>query len=865
MSCHVSSWISMRKVIFIMIISLCSHTIEASDLRSDDFNSTTSESNPDWRFYDPYDTDGIRGNEPGESTLTFDGTNALINIPKGLSHDLWKTENSNKAPRLLQATSDTDFQFEIKFESKPKVTHQLQGIIIQETDNVFLRFDIFYNISGAHLFVAYIDGLTDTVTTYKSIALPNSPNYRQVIRSGNNWTFRYSDDGETWTDAVSFTKNLIVSEVGFFAGTTGGASPQFLSSADYFMDLDKPIDDNDTRIFSRSVNVSPPVINTWYGYATSPSGQPGISQKWANILGNVSTDINLSTLVYKINDGSEQSLSFGPDRRRLPGEGDFNIEIDHTSLNVGFNQIEIKAKDSNDQISTKTVTINYDPTNYWPIPYTADWGTLTTIQDIESISHIVDGLWTLTNDGIRTAQTGYDRTIAIGDETWPTHNYEVTVPFTLHSDFSGIGFAVGWQGHEGSYSPRKGWPIQALAWIRKNNKTSFNIVTYGGLIDWEVNRESQEITPLVIGEKYVLKSYSKLLNNGVSQFKVKFWKQNEGEPINWNMHADVPTRDGSVLLVAHKADVTFGNVSIKQASSSADTAAPVISNIQVAVNNSTATITWKTNESSNSVVNYGLNSNYGLNVNNLDEIRDHSITLTGLNSNTTYHYQIKSADNSNNTVSSEDRVFTTTDNSTNSTSGMVSDNFNGELDSNIWSFYDPKSDSVLSTTGTQTVISVPAGSNHDLWKNKLFAPRIRQAANNTDFEVEVKFDSTLSAKYQGNGITVEQDLSNLLRFDFYSDGSVIRIFSASFVDGIPNRHIQVVIPNSASLYLRIKRKGDLWTTSYSNDGISWTVAGVYNHQLTVTSVALFAGNAGSSPPEHDALIDYFIIDNMPFN
>ncbi|MEE9444578.1 MAG: fibronectin type III domain-containing protein, partial [Cocleimonas sp.] len=725
----------MRKVIFIMIISFCSHTVEASDLRSDDFNSATSESNPDWRFYDPYDTDDISGNEPGESTLTFDGTNALINVPKGLPHDLWKTANSNKAPRLLQATSDTDFQFEIKFESKPKVTHQLQGIIIQENDNVFLRFDIFYNISGAHLFVAYIDVITDTVTTYKSIALPNSPNYRQVIRSGNNWTFRYSDDGEAWTDAVSFTKNLIVTEVGFFAGTTGGLSPEFLSSVDYFENPeDQPIDDSDVRIVPRLVRVSPPVISTWNGYAqpTVQFGQPGISQKWANILGNVFSDINLSTLTYVLNGEAKKRLYFGPNRR-LARKGDFNIEIDYNDLNVGLNTIEIKAKDSRDQVSTKVVTINYTPGNYWPIPYTANWGTLTTIQDVENIAHIVDGLWRLTNDGIRTAQTGYDRTIAIGDETWPTDNYEVTVPFILHSDFSGIGFAVGWQGHEGRYSPGKEWPIQALAWIRKNNKTSFNIVTYGGLIDWEVYRASQEIAPLAVGEKYMLKSYSKPLSNGMSQFNVKFWKQSEGEPIAWNMHADVPTRDGSVLLVAHKADVTFGNVNIKQAgSSSPDTTSPVISDIQVAVTNSTATITWKTNENSDSVVNYGLNNGYGLNVNNSSQKITHSITMTGLSSNTTYHYQVKSADNSNNTVSSEDKVFTTTDNSTNSASGMVSDDFNRELNTNIWSFYDPKGDSVLSTTGTQTVISVPAGSNHDLWKNKLFAPRIRQAANNTD-------------------------------------------------------------------------------------------------------------------------------------
>ncbi len=863
MSCQISGWVSWSKLIFIAITLACSPIVDASDLRSDDFNLATSEPNPTWRFYDPYDI--TSGNDAGESTLTFDGTNALINIPKGLAHDLWKTTNSNKAPRLLQTTSNTDFKFEVKFETVPKVKHQLQGIIVQQSDNIFLRFDIFYNTSGVHLFVAYVNGTTGTVTTHKSIALSSSPNYRQVIRSGNNWSFRYSNDGTTWIDAVNFTQSLTVTEVGFFAGTVG-VNPKFLSSVDYFINLDQPINDNDTWTPPASENVPPPLINTWYRYDQLSSGQLGISQKWINILGNVSTDISLSSLVYTINGGSEKPLKFGADRRRLQDAGDFNIEIDHTSLNVGFNQIEIKAKDSNDQVTTKIVTVNYAPENYWPLPYTANWGSLTNIKDVENIAHVVDGLWRLTPGGIRTVQTGYDRSIAIGDMTWAS-DYEVTVPITLHSGFSGIGFAVGWQGHEGVRSPKIEWPLQALAWIRGPiSRPTLEILTYGGLDGWEVVQtpDPQQSVSISQNVTYMLKSSSEPLANGMSRFNVKLWPQDEVEPVAWNVNADVPTRDGSILLVAYNTDVTFGNIIVNPLSSSPGTTPPVISNIQVAMTNTTATVTWKTDKPSNSVVNYGLNSNYSLKKIDSAQTTTHSLTLTGLNPNTDYHYQIKSADRDNNTASSDDRVLTT-NSSSGSQSGMVSDDFNGNIDSNIWTFYDPVGDSTLSTTGTQAAIFVPAGSNHDLWKNKLFAPRIRQAANNTDFEVEVKFDSSMSAKYQGNGITVEQDLTNLLRFDFYTDGSVTRIFSASFVNGIPSNRIQSVITSGTPLYMRVKRMGDQWTTSYSNDGVSWTAAGVYTHKLTATSVALFGGNAGSNPPSHKALIDYFMIDNLPSN
>ncbi len=613
-------------------------------------------------------------------------------------------------------------------------------------------------------------------------------------------------------------------------------------------------------------NVPAPVINTWYRYGQPSSGQLGLSQKWMNILGNVSTQVSLSSFVYSVNGGTDKTLRVGSDHRRLQDKGDFNIEIDHTSLNVGLNQIEIKAKDSQGQESSKVVTLNYDPTQFWPLPYTANWGAVTDIKDIENIAHVVDGLWKLTSNGIRTIQTGYDRSIAIGDNTWAS-DYEVTVPFTPHTGFSGIGFAVGWQGHEGVRDPKIEWPLQALAWVRGPiSHPTLEILTYGGLPPgpntWEnvVTPDPQYSVSVSKDVTYMLKSSSSPIGNGKSRFSVKLWPQSESEPIGWNVSADIKTREGSVFLVAYNTDVTFGNVTVKPISTSVDNTPPVINNIQVSsVSHSTATITWMTDEPSNSVINYGLNSSYRSKKVGSTQATTHNITLTGLTPNTTYHYQVKSADRSNNTASSNDRVFTTSDSSSNST-GLVSDEFDGALNTSLWSFYDPIGDSTLSTTGTQATISVPAGSNHDLWKNKLFAPRIRQAANNTDFEVEVKFDALLSAQYQGNGITVEQDLNNLLRFDFYSDGSVTRIFSGSFVNGEPSERLQSVITHGTPKYLKVSRTGDKWTVSYSLEGTSWTVATAYTHSLNVSSVAVFGSNAGSTPPAHTAYIDYFRVN-----
>ena len=90
-----------------------------------------------------------------------------------------------------------------------------------------------------------------------------------------------------------------------------------------------------------------------------------------------------------------------------------------------------------------------------------------------------------------------------------------------------------------------------------------------------------------------------------------------------------------------------------------DVTAPVVSNIQATVTNTTATITWDTNELSDSTVNYGLDNSYGLAQSNTTLVNNHSITLTGLSTDTDYHFQIFSSDGSSNSSTSTDQNFTT--------------------------------------------------------------------------------------------------------------------------------------------------------------------------------------------------------------
>jgi hypothetical protein len=79
-----------------------------------------------------------------------------------------------------------------------------------------------------------------------------------------------------------------------------------------------------------------------------------------------------------------------------------------------------------------------------------------------------------------------------------------------------------------------------------------------------------------------------------------------------------------------------------------------------AITNTSATITWTTDQASSSQVDYGTTSAYGSS-SALSQtlVTSHSVQLSGLTANTTYHYRVDSTD-AGGTTSSGDVTFTTT-------------------------------------------------------------------------------------------------------------------------------------------------------------------------------------------------------------
>lgn len=97
--------------------------------------------------------------------------------------------------------------------------------------------------------------------------------------------------------------------------------------------------------------------------------------------------------------------------------------------------------------------------------------------------------------------------------------------------------------------------------------------------------------------------------------------------------------------------------------STVDTTDPAISSVAATGHSSGAVITFVTDESGSTLVEYGPTSSYGYTTaeaNTSPRVTDHSISVQGLVSCTTYHYRVKSTDAESNTGIGSNSTFTTT-------------------------------------------------------------------------------------------------------------------------------------------------------------------------------------------------------------
>ncbi|MBE0597755.1 MAG: hypothetical protein IH614_10835 [Desulfuromonadales bacterium] len=194
--------------------------------------------------------------------------------------------------------------------------------------------------------------------------------------------------------------------------------------------------------------------------------------------------------------------------------------------------------------------------------------------------------------------------------------------------------------------------------------------------------------------------------------------------------------------------------------------------------------------------------------------------------------------------------------------GFESDDFNqANLDLQRWTFSNPRGDGSVRTEGAgsgdaRLVISVPAGTPHDIWTDGAFAPRLMQPCPSGSFSLDAKFDSPVGAKYQTQGFLVEETGGGLLRFELLGDGSRTRLYVAEIRSGKVTVRADRSIFTTPPFHLRLERNAERWRLLYSPDGTSWSSGADFAAAAAGATVGVYAGNSGSPAPAHTALIDY---------
>jgi hypothetical protein len=470
----------------------------------------------------------------------------------------------------MQSIANVDFEVEVKFTSVVSSQYQDQGVIVEQDSQTYIRFDILQADCQTDAFVATFSGGNPTVVLNSRIR--NGPNnYMRVKRSGNTWTFNYSYDGQTWTPVSTFNYTMTVNRIGPYVannGANGNPAPAFTAIVDYFVNRAALPATNNGQPFPTST--APPTISIWYG-DNQTFGQNGQPQQWVNILGNVSDPNGIKSLTYTLNTGTAQTLWVGENQFRLVAPGDFNVEIDYASLIPGSNTVAITAVDNLNNSTTHIVTLTYVAGTTWPLSYAIDWSTVSNIQ---SVAQIVDGMWQIQGGVLRNTQIGYDRLITIGDRnTW--NDYEVTLEATLNAtdchDFGAPAIVVGWKGHTTLQygvplpdQPRTGHPFPGLGWESMETAPFARLDIYENTPTTPENVMIQDTSgfTLTLGVKYMFKFKVQHNSIGGSHYSYKVWPSGTSEPTTYNLEIDGELSQGSVVIGAHRADVSFGKISI---------------------------------------------------------------------------------------------------------------------------------------------------------------------------------------------------------------------------------------------------------------------------------------------------------------
>ena len=306
--------------------------------------------------------------------------------------------------------------------------------------------------------------------------------------------------------------------------------------------------------------------------------------------------------------------------------------------------------------------------------------------------------------------------------------------------------------------------------------------------------------------------------------------------INWKAYPGNPILDNSAVLVDNGVNYFMYGISsnpdalapyyLKFSTHTKDVIPPFISGVAAKVlNGISVKFDWLTNEPANTQIEYGLTTSYG-SLSPLDSTLTavHSLTLTGLQGNQTYHDRVRSRDESGNLAKSADSTFKTPD-------WIFTDNFNSNtLGASRWRLGSNANNKSAVVDSALELRSLPvtSGGNESGWvvtrtayPARYSRVRIKVAKPNSDGALGISPTYNLASKF---GIA---DQPNFYRFYNFRSGNTgpYRLIVQAKKNGVEEeRDVTGALVINGAFFMRLRFDQTNIHFEASLDGAKWTDA-----------------------------------------
>lgn len=267
---------------------------------------------PSGPFSDPFDSCGLNPrwgtpiNPLGDATIGVNGTQLSIAVPEGATHNLWN--NIDTAPRIMQDADNLNFEYVVKFASAVTQNAQMQGLVIEQDAQTFVRFDFEFNDSMKAFAMPFTAGNPINQKKISVDVNPAAAVYMKIARVGNNWTMSYSGNGSDWIEAGTIRNYAInVARVGIFAGNVSiksAPAPAHTAIVDFFQNVAQgPIGEDRPLLTiitegNGSVTTNPPLSQLACGQTVTLTAQPDNGETFTGWSGDVTgTQASVSLLL----------------------------------------------------------------------------------------------------------------------------------------------------------------------------------------------------------------------------------------------------------------------------------------------------------------------------------------------------------------------------------------------------------------------------------------------------------------------------------------------------------------------------------------------------------------------------------------